>query len=155
MINLCCALRGVRVPSEQGQNPASTGYCWQESYAAPYEPRLQLTLLGSQLPPASKIRWGPCRRTQASRTLPGAGRAVPLEDALGPGTSPAQTAAWAWASKMSPSQDLGTGSAGSSPGLPAKLCLHDLLPGLQASATQQSSGVALLSHWLPCHCHCE
>lgn len=116
-------------------------------------------LLGSQLPPATKIPWGPCRGTQASRTLSGAGRAVPLEDALGPDTSQAQGAAWASTSEMSPAQDLpgllqdlGTGSAGSFPGLPAKLCLCSLLPALQAFATQRSSQLALLSCWLSNHC---
>lgn len=49
-------------------------------------------------------------------------------------------------------QDLGTGSAGSFPGLRAKLCLCCLLPGLQAFATQQSSGLALLSCWLSSRC---
>lgn len=48
-------------------------------------------------------------------------------------------------------QDLGTASAGSFPDLPAKLCLRYLLPGLQAFATQQSSGAALLSRWLSSH----
>lgn len=53
---------------------------------------------------------------------------------------------------LRPTQDLDTGSAGSFPGLPTKLCLCYLLPGLQAFAIQQSSGLALLSCWLSSCC---
>lgn len=122
-INLCCAFVRLSVPSRQGQTPASTGY---RLYSSIWATTAELWLLQTQLPPTTKTRWGPCRGLRPAG--PGLG-AAPLEDALGPGTSPAQGAAWARASRMSPELDLGTGSTGSPPGLPAKLCLCCLLPG--------------------------
>lgn len=54
-----------------------------------------LWLLQTWLSPTTKIQQGPCQGLGPEGPCLGAGTAVPLEDALGPGTSPAQHAAWA------------------------------------------------------------
>jgi len=67
--------------------------------------------------------------------VPGPGSCLGQEDIHSPGHARA-------------AQGRGTGSTGSAPGLPARLCVCCLLPGLQPFATQQSSGVALLASQL-------
>lgn len=130
----------------------SSGHCWQEAYAAPYGSRFQPTLLCSQLPPTTTMPWGPCRGARASGTLPGSGLGSATRGCSWTRHIPSPGSCLGLSQKDVPSPGPARAAPGQRHRQSRQVFLRYLLPGLQAFATQQSSGIALLSCWLSSHC---
>lgn len=160
-ISFCCALAGLPVPADRDRLPPGRGTTGTRLIQAPmgHDSSPHRWALVSQASSHHQNPVGSLPRAGASGTWPGKGSGGATRGCSWTRHIPSPGSCLGLSQRDVPSprpaqdlpgllQDLGTGSAGSFPGLPAKLCLCYVLPGLQAFATQQSSGLAPLSCWL-------